>query len=90
MDRETPATLHRSRVGRADKMIKGGSLVELVRQFQSLSPTQQAEYFIMIGPAYVVRSEYWSWRASWICRTKPRQAPPNSPQFATAWQVRPR
>lgn len=51
MDRETPATLHRSRVGRADKMIKGGSLVELVRQFQSLSPTQQAEYFIMIGPA---------------------------------------
>ncbi len=50
MDRETPATLHRSRVGRADKMIKGGSLVELVRQFQSLSRTQQEEYFIMIGP----------------------------------------
>jgi hypothetical protein len=31
-------------------MIKGGSLVELVRQFQSLSRTQQEEYFIMIGP----------------------------------------
>jgi len=51
MDRETLATLHRRRVGRADKMIKGGSLVELVRQFQSLSRTQQEEYFIMIGPA---------------------------------------
>ena len=50
MDGETPATLHRSRVGRADKMIKGGSLVELVRQFQAFSRTHQEEYFIMIGP----------------------------------------
>lgn len=50
MDRETPATIHRSRVGRADKLIKGGSLGELVRQFQLLSRTQQEEYFIMIGP----------------------------------------
>jgi hypothetical protein len=50
MDRETLATLHRRRVGRPDKTIKDGSLRELVRQFQSLSRTQQEEYFIMIGP----------------------------------------
>jgi hypothetical protein len=50
MDRETPATLHRSKVGRADKMIKGGPLVELIRQFQAYSRTQQEEHFIMVGP----------------------------------------
>jgi hypothetical protein len=51
MDRETPATLHRKRIGRQDKMTKSGQLVDLVRQFQSLSPTQQEEHFIMVGSA---------------------------------------
>ena len=59
MDRETPATLHRRRVGRADKMVKGGSLAELVRQFQSLSQTQQEEYFIMIGPDVYGPQRIW-------------------------------
>jgi len=30
-------------------MIKSGQLVDLVRQFQSLLPAQQEEYFITVG-----------------------------------------
>ena len=49
MDRETSASLHRRKIGRSDKMIKSGQLVDLVRQFQSLLPAQQEEYFITVG-----------------------------------------
>jgi hypothetical protein len=32
-------------------MTKSGQLVDLIRQFRSLLPSQQEEYFIMIGSA---------------------------------------
>jgi hypothetical protein len=51
MDRETAASLHRRKIGRSAKRTKSGQLVDLIRQFRSLLPSQQEEYFIMIGSA---------------------------------------
>ena len=47
MDKDAQATLHRSRLGRVDKMIGSGRLEDMVRQFRAVALRQ--EYFIMVG-----------------------------------------
>jgi hypothetical protein len=48
MERDTPATLHRRKLGRVDRMIASGPIEELIRQFRSLSESTKNEYFIMV------------------------------------------
>jgi len=55
MDKDTQVSLHRSKVGRADKMIKSGRFGDLYREFAALPSSTRSEYFIMdagrrVGP----------------------------------------
>jgi hypothetical protein len=45
MDKDTQVGLHRSKVGRADKMLKSGRFEDLYREFAAVPSS--AEYFMM-------------------------------------------
>ena len=46
MDKDTVVSLHRSKVGRVDKMIKSGRFEDLYRQFKAVPSTARSEYFM--------------------------------------------
>jgi hypothetical protein len=55
MDKDTHVSLHRSRMGRIDKMLKSGRFEDLYREFKSAPSSTQSEYFMMeagrkVGP----------------------------------------
>ena len=55
MDKDTVVSLHRSRVGRVDKMIKSGRFEDLYRQFEAVPSSTRSEHFMMeagrkVGP----------------------------------------
>jgi hypothetical protein len=47
MDKDTQVSLHRSKVGRADKMIKSGRFEDLYREFAAVPSSTRSEYFMM-------------------------------------------
>ena len=48
MDKNTQVSLHRSKVGRIDKMLKSGRFEDLYREFKAVpSSTRRSEYFMM-------------------------------------------
>jgi len=49
MDKNTHVTLHRSKMGRVDRMIKSGRFEDLYREFKAVVPSAQSEYFMMEG-----------------------------------------
>jgi hypothetical protein len=49
MDRDTEVTLHPRKFGQVDRVTTGGSIEDLVRQFQSLPEAKKSEYSIMVG-----------------------------------------
>ena len=55
MDKDTHVSLHRSKMGRVDRMIKSGPFEDLYREFKAVAPSTQSEYFMMeagrkVGP----------------------------------------
>ena len=55
MDKGTHVSLHRSKMGRVDRMIKSGRFEDLYREFKAIAPSTQSEYFMMeagrkVGP----------------------------------------
>jgi hypothetical protein len=55
MDKDTHVSLHRSRMGRIDKMLKSGRFEDLYREFKAVPSSTQSEYFMMeadrkVGP----------------------------------------
>jgi hypothetical protein len=55
MDKDTNVSLHRSKLGRPDKMIKSGRFVDLYQEFKAKSSSTRSEYFMMeagrkVGP----------------------------------------
>ena len=51
----THVSLHRSKMGRVDRMIKSGRFEDLYREFKAVAPSTQSEYFMMeagrkVGP----------------------------------------
>ena len=55
MDKDTQVILHRSRMGRIDKMLKSGRFEDLYREFKAVPSSTQSEYFMMeagrkVGP----------------------------------------
>jgi len=55
MDKDTHVSLHRSRMGRIDKMLKSGRFEDLYREFKAAPSSTQSEYFMMeagrkVGP----------------------------------------
>ena len=49
MDKDTHVSLHRSKMGRVDRMIKSGRFEDLYREFKAVAPSTQSEYFLMEG-----------------------------------------
>ncbi len=47
MDKNTHVSLHRSKMGRVDRMIKSGRFEDLYREFKAIPPSTQSEYFMM-------------------------------------------
>ena len=52
---DTHVSLHRSKMGRVDRMIKSGRFDDLYREFKAVAPSTQSEYFMMeagrkVGP----------------------------------------
>jgi len=55
MDKDTQVSLHRSKMGRIDKMIKSGRFEDLYREFKAVLSSTRSEYFMMeagrkVGP----------------------------------------
>ena len=55
MDKDTHVSLHRSRMGRIDKMLKSGRFEDLYREFKAVPSSTRSEYFMMeagrkVGP----------------------------------------
>ena len=55
MDKDTQVSLHRSKMGRIDKMIKSGRFEDLYREFAAAQSSTRSEYFMMeagrkVGP----------------------------------------
>ena len=46
MDKDTQVSMHRSKIGRADKTLKSGRFEDLYREFAALPSTTRSEYFI--------------------------------------------
>ena len=49
MDKDTHVNLHRSKMGRVDRMIKSGRFEDLYREFNAVAPSTRSEYFMMEG-----------------------------------------
>jgi hypothetical protein len=47
MDKDKQVSLHRSKVGRADKMIKSGRFEDLYREVAAVPSSIRSEYFMM-------------------------------------------
>jgi hypothetical protein len=47
MDKDTVVSLHRSKVGRVDKIIKSGRFEDLYGQFKAVPSSTRSEYFMM-------------------------------------------
>jgi hypothetical protein len=47
MDKNTQVSLHRSKVGRIDKMLKSGRFEDLYREFKAVPSSTRSEYFMM-------------------------------------------
>jgi hypothetical protein len=47
MDKDAQVSLHRSKVGRADKMLKSGRFEDLYREFAAVPSSIRSEYFMM-------------------------------------------
>jgi hypothetical protein len=47
MDKDTQVSLHRSKMGRIDKMIKSGRFEDLYREFAAAQSSTRSEYFMM-------------------------------------------
>ena len=47
MDKDTHVSLHRSKVGRPDKMLKSGRFEDLYREFKAVPSSTRSEYFMM-------------------------------------------
>jgi hypothetical protein len=55
MDKDTKVSLHRSKMGRVDKMIRNGRFEDLYRELKAVAPSTRSEYFMMeagrkVGP----------------------------------------
>jgi hypothetical protein len=55
MDKDTQVSLHRSKMGRVDKMIRSGRFEDLYRELKAVAPSTRPEYFMMeagrkVGP----------------------------------------
>ena len=55
MDKDTHVSLHRSKVGRIDKMLESGRFEDLYREFKTVPSSTRSEYFMMesdrkVGP----------------------------------------
>ncbi len=47
MDQDTHVSLHRSKMGRIDKMLKSGRFEDLYREFKAVPSSTRSEYFMM-------------------------------------------
>ena len=47
MDKDTQVSLHRSKVGRGDKMLKSGRFEDLYREFAAVPSSTRSDYFMM-------------------------------------------
>jgi hypothetical protein len=47
VDKDTHVSLHRSKVGRPDKMLKSGRFEDLYREFKAVPSSTRSEYFMM-------------------------------------------
>jgi hypothetical protein len=47
MDRDTQVSLHRNKVGRADKMLKSGRFEDLYRELAAVPSSTWSDYFMM-------------------------------------------
>jgi hypothetical protein len=47
MDKNTQVSLHRSKVGRIDKMLKSGRFEDLYREFKAVPSSIRSECFMM-------------------------------------------
>jgi hypothetical protein len=47
MDKDTHVSLHRSKMGRIDKMLKSGRFEDLYREFKAVPSSTRSEYFMM-------------------------------------------
>ena len=47
MDKDTQVSLHRSKVGRGDKMLKGGRFEDLYSEFAAVPSSTRSDYFMM-------------------------------------------
>ena len=55
MDKDTQISLHRSKMGRVDKMIRSGRFEDLYRELKAVAPSTRSEYFMIeagrkVGP----------------------------------------
>ena len=55
MDKDTQVSLHRSKMGRVDKMIRSGRFEDLYQELKAVAPSTRSEYFMMeagrkVGP----------------------------------------
>jgi hypothetical protein len=46
MDKDTQVSLHRSKMGRIDKMLKSGRFEDLYREFKAVPSSTRSEYFM--------------------------------------------
>jgi len=47
VDKDTHVSLHRSKMGRIDKMLKSGRFEDLYREFKAVPSSTRSEYFMM-------------------------------------------
>jgi hypothetical protein len=47
MDKDTQVSLHRSKVGRGDKMLKSGRFEDLYNEFAAVPSSTRSDYFMM-------------------------------------------
>ena len=55
MDKDTQVSLHRSKMGRVDKMIRSGRFEDLYQELKAVAPSTRSEYFMIkagrkVGP----------------------------------------
>ena len=63
MDKDTHVSLHRSKMGRVDRMIKSGPFEDLYREFKAVAPSTQSEYFMMEVGRKVGPQEIEDWQS---------------------------
>jgi hypothetical protein len=57
MDKDTQVSLHRSKVGRGDKMLKSGRFEDMYSEFAAVPSSTRSEYFMMAAGTKLAQQE---------------------------------